>query len=130
MIKRVTAAVGCAAFCLALLTGCSGSGGDNGGKVTLKAVTQFGGDDPAAELFSTIIEEWETDTGNSVTNDSAKADNVWKSRVIADFSTGAEPDVMFFFNGSVTRPIQDKIVTVDEIRRWTRSTAAISGTPC
>ena len=71
MIKRVTAAVGCAAFCLALLTGCSGSGGDNGGKVTLKAVTQFGGDDPAAELFSTIIEEWETDTGNSVTNDSA-----------------------------------------------------------
>ena len=50
--------------------------GDNGGKVTLKAVTQFGGDDPAAELFSTIIEEWETDTGNSVTNDSAKADNV------------------------------------------------------
>ena len=64
MIKRVTAAVGCAAFCLALLTGCSGSGGDNGGKVTLKAVTQFGGDDPAAELFSTIIEEWETDTGN------------------------------------------------------------------
>ena len=117
MIKRVTAAVGCAAFCLALLTECSGSGGDNGGKVTLKAVTQFGGDDPAAELFSTIIEEWETDTGNSVTNDSAKADNVWKSRVIADFSTGAEPDVMFFFNGSVTRPIQDKIVTVDEIRQ-------------
>lgn len=116
-MKRLAAALSCAAFCLAFLTGCSNNSGGTEEKITLKAVTQFGGDDPAAELFTTMVSEWETNTGNRITNDSAKADNVWKSRVIADFSTGAEPDVMFFFNGSVARPILDKIVTVDEIQQ-------------
>ncbi len=87
-MKRLAAALSCAAFCLAFLTGCSSNSGGTEGKVTLKAVTQFGGDDPAAELFTTMVSEWETNTGNHITNDSAKADNVWKSRVIADFSTG------------------------------------------
>ncbi|MCI8553931.1 MAG: carbohydrate ABC transporter substrate-binding protein [Clostridiales bacterium] len=112
-ILAMTAAVLLCAFCLA---GCSKKSGEGSDQVTLKVVTQFGGDDPASGLFIDMIKEWETQTNHKVTNDSAKADNVWKSRVIADFTTGAEPDVMFFFNGSVAQPLWDKVVDVSTIR--------------
>ena len=103
-------------MCTALFSGCSRETDEGGKKVTLKVVTQFGGEDPNTELFNTMIKEWENKTGNKVTNNSDKADNEWKSKVIADFTTGGEPDVMFFFNGTVAEPILDKIVTVDEIQ--------------
>ena len=106
-----------ALMCTALLSGCSRETDEGGKKVTLKVVTQFGGEDPNTELFNTMIREWENKTGNKVTNNSDKADNEWKSKVIADFTTGGEPDVMFFFNGTVAEPILDKIVTVDEIQK-------------
>ena len=105
-----------------LLTGCqSQDEGESGGagkkSVTLKAVTQFGGDDANTTLFNTIIQEWTQKTGHKITNQSAKADNTWKSSVIADFNTGSEPDVLFFYNGAVMTDIQDKIVDVEEIRK-------------
>ena len=115
-MKRILAMATAALLCLCCLTGCSSGDKGGEGKVSLKVVTQFGGDDPAAGLFTTMINDWKAETGNDITNDSAKADNVWKSRVIADFSTGAEPDVLFFFNGTVVQPLWDKLVDVPTIQ--------------
>lgn len=116
-MKRIIALVLSVLLCVPLLAGCNRNTGTNDGKVTLKVVTQFGGEDPNTELFTTMIGEWEKKTGHKVTNNSDKADNEWKSKVIADFTTGGEPDVMFFFNGAVAEPILDKIVTVTEIQK-------------
>lgn len=85
--------------------------------MTLKVVTQFGGEDPATPVFEQQIKDWEKKTGNKITNDSTKADNVWKAKVVADFNTGAEPDVLFFFNGATAAPILDKIVDVETIQQ-------------
>ena len=118
-MKRILALVLIVALCAALFSGCSKKdeeGSAASGKTSLKVVTQFGGEDPSASLFTAMVKEWETKTGNKVTNDSAKADNVWKSKVIADFTTGSEPDVMFFFNGATAAPILDKIVDVETIQ--------------
>ncbi len=121
-MKRALALGITATICLALLSGCSqdkeaSSGQPAAGKVTLKVATQFGGEDPATATFNAMIQEWENKTGNKITNDSAKADNVWKAKIVADFNTGAEPDVLFFFNGANAAPIFDKIVDVETIRQ-------------
>ncbi len=38
--------------------------------------------------------------GNKVNDPPASADEAMKARVITDFETGAEPDVLFYFNGN------------------------------
>lgn len=110
-----------AAFCLSgCLSGCrdpeSNSSTDGSGKAKLLVVTQFGGDDSNAELFSQKVAAWCEQTGNEIVNHSAKADNTWKTKVITDFHTGSEPDVLFFFNGSTAEPIWDQVVDVETIQ--------------
>lgn len=49
---------------------------------------------------------------------SATADDTFKVRVITDFETGSEPDVLFFFNGSDSNNFIDsgKVVSIEDIR--------------
>lgn len=49
---------------------------------------------------------------------SATSDETFKTRVITDFETGSEPDVLFFFNGADANSFieADKVVSIDEIR--------------
>ena len=49
---------------------------------------------------------------------SSTADETFKARVISDFETGAEPDVMFYFNGNDSNPFVEagKVVPISEIR--------------
>lgn len=120
-MKRIVALLTCVLLCGVLLAGCNNgdtdaSGTTGGKKVTLKVVTQFGGDDPNVEVYETMFKEWQNKSGHKISNDSAKADNTWKAKVIGDFNTGAEPDVLFFFNGAVVEPILDKIVDVETIQ--------------
>ena len=119
-MKRILALGLSALLCASCLAGCSKDKDESkpgAGKVTLKVVTQFGGEDPATPVFEQQIKDWEKKTGNKITNDSTKADNVWKAKVVADFNTGAEPDVLFFFNGATAAPILDKIVDVETIQQ-------------
>lgn len=95
----------------------SGSGSD--GQVSLRTVTMFGGTDPFAPLWEEMqLEFLEQNPNVSITDESAKADDAWKQRVLTDFAVGNEPDVMFFFTTAEQMPLvnDDKIVSVQEIQ--------------
>ena len=87
-------------------------------KVTLTSVTTYGGTDGARQMYLADIEEWQSLTGNTVDDQSATADEAFKARVIGDFSTGNDPDVLFFFNGVDANPFIEsgKVVPISEIQ--------------
>ena len=67
--------------------------------VTLNVTTTFAGEDGNAQNFKDAVAAWEEETGNKVNDASATSDESFKARVEMDFQTGADPDVLFFFNG-------------------------------
>ena len=61
---------------------------------------------------------WEEATGNKVNDASATSSEEFKARVEMDFQTGADPDVLFFFNGADANSFIEagKVVSIDTIR--------------
>jgi raffinose/stachyose/melibiose transport system substrate-binding protein len=110
------------------LVGCTGSsdntasnsGADNkdGKGVTIKVVTTYAGEDSNAQNYKDAVAAWEKKTGNKVDDQSATSDETFKARVITDFQTGSEPDVLFYFNGVDSNDFveQKKVVSIDDIR--------------
>lgn len=105
------------------LVGCGSSessSSDNGEtkSVKLSVTTTYAGEDTNAENYKTAVAEWEKKTGNKVDDSSQTSNEEFKSRVLTDFETGSEPDVLFFFNGVDSNQFveQDKVVSIDEIR--------------
>ncbi len=92
--------------------------GDGGEAVKLSVTTTYAGEDTNAQNYKTAVSEWEDKTGNTVEDSSATSDETFKTRVLTDFETGSEPDVLFFFNGVDSNQFveQGKVVSVDEIR--------------
>lgn len=88
------------------------------GPVELVVTTTFAGEDTNAQNYKDAVKGWETETGNTVVDTSATADETFKTRVITDFETGSEPDVLFFFNGADSNSFIEagKVVSIDEIR--------------
>ena len=88
------------------------------GGVTLNVTTTFAGNESNVELYQNTIKAWEDETGNTVEDASATSDETFKARVISDFETGAEPDVLFFFNGNDSNPFVEagKVVSIEDIR--------------
>ena len=86
--------------------------------VTLNVVTSYGGDDGNRANFEAAVAEYETQTGNKVNDGSATSNEEWKARVLTDFETGSEPDVLFFFTNADAEPFisAGKVVSIDEIR--------------
>lgn len=86
--------------------------------VTLNVTTTFAGTESNVENYQNTIKEWEASTGNTVSDSSATADETMKARVITDFETGSEPDVLFYFNGNDSNPFVEagKVVSIDTIR--------------
>ena len=86
--------------------------------VTLNVVTSYGGDDGNRANFEAAVAEYEAQTGNKVNDGSATSNEEWKARVLTDFETGSEPDVLFFFTNADAEPFvtAGKVVSVDEIR--------------
>lgn len=86
--------------------------------VSLNVITTFAGTESNVELYQETIQNWEKETGNKVEDSSSTADETFKARVISDFETGAEPDVMFYFNGNDSNPFVEagKVVPISEIR--------------
>ena len=86
--------------------------------VTLNVVTSYGGDDGNRANFEAAVAEYEKQTGNKVNDGSATSNEEWKARVLTDFETGSEPDVLFFFTNADAEPFvtAGKVVSIDEIR--------------
>ncbi len=86
--------------------------------VEITVVSTFGGDDGNRKNYEECYKAFEKTTGNTVKDASGTAVEEFKSKVLADFETGAEPDVLFYFNGSDANKIVQggKVVTIDEIR--------------
>ena len=117
-MKKRMAALTLAAVMAVSLTAC-GSGGKEGGSgdsVKLNVTTTFAGED--AQNFKNAVAAWEKETGNTVEDASATSDETFKTRVLTDFETGSEPDVLFFFNGADANNFIEagKVVSIDEIR--------------
>lgn len=119
-----------AASMIAGLAGCGSDTADAGsstsasaaasaaGSVELTVCTTFAGEDGNAQNFRDAVSAWESETGNTVTDTSATSDETFKTRVVTDFETGSEPDVLFFFNGSDSNDFvkAGKVVSIDDIR--------------
>lgn len=88
------------------------------GGVELEVVTTFAGNDGNAQNYKTFYQKWEDKTGNTIEDMSATADDTFKVRVVTDFETGSEPDVLFFFNGSDANSFIEagKVVSIEDIR--------------
>lgn len=88
------------------------------GPVELNVVTSFAGNADNVQNYQDAIAAWATETGNTVSDASGVYDETMKARVLADFEVGAEPDVIFYFNGNDADPIVkgQKVVSIDEIR--------------
>lgn len=65
------------------------------GGVELEVVTTFAGNDGNAKTYKKFYQMWEEKTGNTVEDMSATSDDTFKVRVVTDFETGSEPDVLF-----------------------------------
>ena len=60
----------------------------------------------------------EAATGNKVEDGSAVSNEGWKAKVLADFETGSEPDVLFFFTNADADPIINagRVISIEDIR--------------
>jgi raffinose/stachyose/melibiose transport system substrate-binding protein len=87
--------------------------------VELSVVTSYGGDDGNRVNYETAVAAYEKDTGNKVKDNSSTSSEEWKAKIMADFQTGAEPDVLFYFTGVDANKIVEsgKVVSLDEIRK-------------
>lgn len=124
------------AMCAGMLAGCgssaastAGSGaaeskpaGDGGSKAAsgleLRVVSSFSGTDGNRKIFEDAYKAWETESGNTVKDESQTSDENWKAKVVADFETGSEPDVLFFFTGADANSFIEsgKVVSLADIR--------------
>ena len=109
-----------------LLCGCGGGEPDDTQPhqtakppVELYVITSYGGSDGNRSNFEAAVREYEASTGNVVIDGSAISNEGWKAKVLADFETGSEPDVLFFFSNADAEPIIQgrRVVSIEEIRQ-------------
>ncbi len=88
------------------------------GPVELVVTTTFAGEDTNAQNYKDAVAAWEAETGNTIVDTSATSSETFKTRVITDFETGSEPDVLFFFNGADSNSFIEagKVMAIDDIR--------------
>lgn len=86
--------------------------------VTLNVVTSYGGDDGNRKNYEAALAAYELETGNKVHDGSAISNEEWKNRILTDFMTGSEPDVLFYFTNADADPFINagKVVSIEEIR--------------
>ena len=86
---------------------------------SIRVVTTYAGTDSNAQNYKDAVAAWEKATGNTVEDATATSNEEFKAQVLADFETGSEPDVLFFFNGADSNSFIEgtpKVVSIDEIR--------------
>lgn len=90
-----------------------------GKTVELNVVTSYGGDDGNRKNYENAVKGYEEATGNKVMDASATANEEWKAKVLTDFETGTEPDVLFYFTNADAEPFikAGKVVDIETIRQ-------------
>ena len=85
----------------------------------ITVVTSYGGDDGNRQNYEAAVSAYEKASGNTVKDASGTSNEEWKAKVMADFETGAEPDVLFYFNGVDSNKLVQggKVVSIDDIRK-------------
>ena len=121
-MKRIMAMLLVAALCLGCV-GCTGAAkpaetGDADNGIMLTVVTSYGGDDGNRSNFVEAVNAYQQNTGVTVLDNSAASNEEWKTKVLTDFMTGSEPDVLFYFTNVDADPFinADKVVSIEEIR--------------
>ena len=105
-----------AATALIMLAAAGAGTAENG--VTLRTISCFAGLDGAAEDYVSILQKYESETGNTVQDRSSTSDEVWKTDILKDFAAGNEPDILFFFAaGADSAPILSRVVSLEEINK-------------
>lgn len=123
-MKKALALILAVVMCLSMFAACGGktegetttAAPANGDEVTtteapaakpveLNVVTMFGGEDAHTKAYQALNAEFEAETGNTIKDGSAFADDNWKVQVTADINAGNVPDVLFFFNGATANDI-------------------------
>lgn len=114
-MKKKIALLLAGALAGAALGGCLSAGAEG---AELNVTTTFAGEDGNAQNFKDAVAAWEEESGNTVNDASATSDETFKARVEMDFQTGADPDVLFFFNGADANSFIEagKVVPIDTIR--------------
>jgi len=84
----------------------------------LVVVTSYSGDDGNRENYEKAFKAFEEESGHTVLDASATSNEEWKAKVMTDFETGSEPDVLFYFTGVDANKIieGEKVVSIDTIR--------------
>lgn len=103
----------------ASVAGSTGSSAPEAKPVEIRVVTSYGGDDGNRANYEEAVAGYEAATGNTVVDESATSNEQWKAQVKADFQTGSEPDVLFFFTGTDASEFikNGKVVPIEEIRK-------------
>ncbi len=128
--SRLLALVLTGALTLSLLAGCNSkpqpaaSGGNDPAPgqpakgVELIVVTSYGGDDGHRKDYEAAVKSYEEATGNTIMDASGTSNEEWKAKVLTDFQTGTESDVLFFFSGADAEPFiqAGKVVDIATIR--------------
>ena len=88
------------------------------GNITLNVVTSYGGDDGNRGNYEAAVAAYEEATGNRIHDNSAGSNEEWKNKVLTDFMTGSEADVLFYFTNADADPFINagKVVSIEEIR--------------
>ena len=84
----------------------------------ITVVTSYGGDDGNRQTYENAVASYQEATGNTVMDASATSNEEWKAKVLTDFETGTEPDVLFFFTNADAEPSIEagKVVDIATIR--------------
>lgn len=117
--NRLFALLLAAVMLLGLLAGCGDKpSGGKASSVSLNVVTSYGGDDGNRKNYEDAVKSYEEATGNKILDSSSSSNEEWKAKVLTDFQTGTEPDVLFFFTNADAEPIikAGKVVDIATIR--------------
>lgn len=133
-MKKTIALVLALACCGSMFVGCQSTPGQSSAQstaasqtssaatakpTTISVVTSYGGDDGNKANYETAYKAFEKATGNTVKDMSGTSNEQWKAKIMADFETGSEPDVLFYFNGVDSNKLVSggKVVSIEDIRK-------------
>lgn len=108
----------CCTFFAFVIYGCSPEKDSSQKDITLNVCTSFGEGDGHHDIYMSLLEKFEDDSGISVLDESGISNEEWKKSILLRFSSGEEPDVIFFFTGKDAETlIEDgQVVDIDTIR--------------
>ena len=120
-MKRIFALLLAAALCLCACASGEPADGpeEDEERVVLNVATSYGVDDGNRKAYEAAIASYEDATGNRVSDDSSVSNEEWKNKILTDFMTGSEPDVLFYFTDADADPFINagKVVSIEEIRQ-------------